>query len=117
MNFQHFIIFGRATKDAELFESKKKTQFAKFSVAVNEFNKKEKIENASFYDVVIFGNSTKAVLNSVKKGTQVLIEGKPEAEAYLSKENEPKAKISILAESWKVVKPSSGTVEEVVIAK
>jgi len=116
MNLQHLILFGRATKDAEIFESKKKTPFAKFSIAVNEYNKKDKIEDASYYDIVVFGNSTKAVLNSVKKGDHVLVEGKPEVEAYLSKENEPKARISVLAESWRVVKPtvsaSKDSVEE-----
>ncbi len=104
MNLQHFIVSGRATKDAEVFESKKKTKYARFSIAVNEYSKKDKAENATFYDVILFAKSEKTILDNIKKGDQVFVEGKPEAEAYLSKENAPKAKIVILADSWKLYK-------------
>ena len=104
MNIQHFIVVGRATKDSEVFESKKKTKYAKFSIAVNEYSKKDKEENASFYDVVVFANSAKTPLDNIKKGDKILVQGKPEAEAYLSKDNEPKAKITVVADTWKVLK-------------
>ena len=102
---QTLILLGHTTKDAESITTKKKTNFTKFSVAVNDFNAKTKEEKSTFYDVLVFGKGAETALEKVKKGDMVMVVGKPEAEAYVSKvTNEPKAQVTVMADSWKVIK-------------
>ncbi len=105
MTSHQIFVVGRATKDAEELSSKAKKKYAKFSVAVNEYLGKDKEEKSYFYDVLVFGKTSKNVAEKIKKGDLVVISGKPEAEAYISKkDNEPKSVITIMADSWKVLK-------------
>lgn len=104
MYMQQFLLLGRATKDPELLESKKKKKFAKFSLAVNEYKKEDQEETAVFYDVVVLNKTAKKLSELLKKGDLILLKGKPECEAYMSKENQPKAKITMLADEWQLIK-------------
>ncbi len=105
MNMQTLILLGHATKDAESISTKKKSNFTKFSIAVNEFNSKTKVEKSTFYDVLVFGKQADTAFDKVKKGDMVMVVGRPEADAYVSKvTNEPKAQITVTADSWKVLK-------------
>lgn len=105
MNMHTMIVLGHATKDAEKLTTKTKATFAKFSLAVNEFNSKTKTEKSTFYDVLVFGPQAETAIEKIKKGDLVTVMGKPEAEAYISKvNNEAKAQVTIAAESWKVLK-------------
>jgi len=102
---QTLILLGHTTKDAESIPTKKKTNFTKFCVAVNDFNPNTKEEKSVFYDVLVFGKQADAAFERVKKGDMVMVVGKPDADAYISKiTNEPKAQVTVLAESWKVLK-------------
>lgn len=103
MNMHTIVLLGRATKDVEAKESKDKKKYAKFSVAVNELVNKE--EKVTFYEVLVFGNSAEKATDMIKKGDTVMVMGKPEVEAYMSKKDkEPKASVTVLAESWKLLK-------------
>ncbi|CAG0939836.1 Single-stranded DNA-binding protein [Candidatus Brocadiaceae bacterium] len=105
MNMQTLILLGHSTKDAESIKTKKKTSFAKFSLAVNEYNSKTKEERSTFYDILVFGKQAEAALEKVKKGDMVMVVGKPETEAYISAiTNQPKAQITVTAENWRVLK-------------
>jgi single-strand DNA-binding protein len=105
VNIQHLFISGRATKDAELLESKNGNKFTKFSIAVNEFIKKTKEEKVYFYDVLVFSTGAELASDMVKKGDTVIVQGKPKVDSYISnKDNEAKSTVSIIAESWKVLK-------------
>ncbi len=98
-------VAGRATKDAELLKSKADKSFAKFSVAVNDFNSQTKESTPYYYDVLVFGKSAETVESKVKKGDMVVVQGKPQVEAYVSKKTkEAKATITIVADIWNVVK-------------
>lgn len=105
MNFQSLMLLGHATKDAESISTKKKSKFTKFSIAVNDFNVKTKEEKSNFYDVLIFGKQAETAFEKVKKGDLVLVMGKPDVDAYISKvTNEPKAQVTVSAETWRVLK-------------
>jgi single-strand DNA-binding protein len=103
MNLQHLLILGRSTKDAEVTESKDGKKYARFSVAVNEYLGKEKADKVTFYNVLIFNKSSEKA-DKIKKGDMVLVEGKPEADAYVSKDGTAKANIVVYADKWKLVK-------------
>jgi single-strand DNA-binding protein len=105
MNMHQIILLGRATKDAEEYETKKGKKFVKFTVAVNEYKGPEVEEETYFYDVLIFNKTSETALKNIKKGDTTMVMGKPEVDAYISKkDNEPKGTITVVAESWKVLK-------------
>jgi single-stranded DNA-binding protein len=105
MNAEHLFIVGRATKDSEELTSKANKQFTKLRVAVNDYNSVTKEESVHYYDVLIFGKTSPKAFEAIKKGDTVVVHGKPEAEAYIPKKGkEPKVSITVLAESWKVLK-------------
>lgn len=105
MNVHTIFLTGRSVKDAEILQTKAKKEFAKFSVAVNEYNATKKEEKTYYYEVLVFDKTAKKVVEHVKKGDIVVVMGKPEVEAYIStKEGGAKGSIYVIAESWKVLK-------------
>jgi len=100
---QQLLLLGRATKDAEVLESKQGKKYAKFGMAVNEYMGKEKGSTAYFYDVLIFNKSVPKA-DRIKKGDLIILNGKPNAEAYISKEGEAKAKMIVYAKTWNLIK-------------
>ena len=105
MNMQKLLLLGRATKDAELIEAKSGKPFVAFSLAVNRYLGKERGEETQFYDCVIFTKSdVEKAATTIKKGDLIALDGRPEAEAYLTKEGEPKATLRVVTDDWQVIK-------------
>lgn len=105
MDYQHITILGRAVADAQQFNDKNKKQYAAFSVAVNRYLGKEKGHVTTYYDCVLFdAKAAPKVLEKVKKGTLIALQGRPEADGYLTKQGEPKAQLKVLVSSWRVLK-------------
>ena len=81
---QRLTIIGHCGNDAEV-KDLGQNQVINFSVAVSEIyvNKStnEKVTNTTWYEIAKWGNNT-AVAQHLKKGTQVLVEGKPTARAW-----------------------------------
>ncbi len=105
MNMQKLLLLGRATKDAEIITSNAGKDFGVFSVAVNRYLGKEKGNEPTFYECVMFNASrTEKLVEQVKKGDLIIVEGRPEADAYLSKEGEAKSKLKVIVDDWQVLK-------------
>ncbi len=98
MNQQVLHVLGRATQDGQLLESKAGKEYSKFSIAVNEFRGEEKGESTTFIDVVGFNKQTKTATQKIKSGDIIWASGRPEAQAYMSKDGELKAKLSMQAQ-------------------
>jgi len=105
MTMQQMLVLGRATKDAEVLESKEGKKYARFSLAVNEMmgKGKKKEERSYFYNVLIF-NKTYDKVDVIKKGDLVMVDGRPDVDAYLSNDGEAKASIIVYANKWKLIK-------------
>jgi single-strand DNA-binding protein len=105
MTMQQMLVLGRATKDAEILESKEGKKYARFSLAVNQQvgKGKEKEEKSYFYNVLVF-NKTHERADLIKKGDLVMIDGRPDVDAYLSNEGEPRANMIVYANKWKLLK-------------
>ena len=100
MDLQQLLLVGRATKDAEVLESKEGKTYGKFSMAVNEYRGKDNEEGTSFYNILVF-NKTAPNIDKIQKGGMVMIQGRPSVDPYLSKEGEPKASLVVFADKWK----------------
>ena len=103
MNLQQLLLMGRATKDAEVLDSKEGKKYARFSLAVNEYLNKTKESKSYFYNILIF-NKTSVNAEKIKKGDLVMVDGRPEVDAYLSNEGEIKGNIVVVANKWKLLK-------------
>ena len=72
MDYQKIILTGNATRDSKRQESKKgDVEFTTFSVAVGDGKDK-----TTFFPVVAFGKLGEKVAVLIKKGQQVLVEGR-----------------------------------------
>ncbi len=99
---QQLLVLGRATKDAEVLESKEGKPYARFSLAVNEYLGKDKDERTTFYNVLIF-NKTSVNAEKITKGNLVMVDGRPEVDAYISNEGNAKANLVVVANRWRVI--------------
>ena len=70
-------LVGRLTRDAEVKSTQGGMQITKFAIAVNRRRKQgdEWIDEASFFDCVIFGRMGEAVSRYLVKGKQVAVDG------------------------------------------
>jgi|LAHR01.1.fsa_nt_gb single-stranded DNA-binding protein len=103
MNMQQLLVLGRATKPAEILESKEGKKYARFSLAVNDYSRTNEESKPCFYNVLIFNKSIEKV-EKIDKGDLVLVDGKPSVNAYLSNEGEAKANMVIYANRWRLLK-------------
>jgi single-stranded DNA-binding protein len=103
MSMQQLIVLGRAVKDGEVLASKEGKNYGKFSVAVNEYLGTKKEERTSFYNVLVF-NKTHDKTDKIKKGDYVMVEGRPETDAYINNDGEAKANLVVFANRWKLLK-------------
>lgn len=97
MNQHTLVLMGRATRDAEVLESKSGKEYAKFGFAVNEYRGPEREEATYFYEIVSFSKQPRALARKVQRGDILLVAGKPEINTYQSKGGETKVSVSVLA--------------------
>jgi single stranded DNA-binding protein len=105
MDMQKLILLGRATKDAEKIASKSGKGFAKFGMAVNRYLGTDKGSEVTFYECLVFGDKhAEKAAESIKKGDLLTLDGRPQAEPYLSKDGEAKAALTVVVNSWSLLK-------------
>ncbi|KXK08724.1 MAG: single-stranded DNA-binding protein [Candidatus Dojkabacteria bacterium] len=105
MNLQQLFLLGRSTRDAEVLESKEGKSYAKFSLAVNEFRQTgaERETYTQYYNVLVFGKRSGRA-EAIKKGDLVMVDGRPDVDAYLSNDGEPKASLIVFADRFRIMK-------------
>ncbi len=71
------VLVGRLTRDAELRYTNNGNAVANFSLAVNSRRRRDDqwVDEAHFFDAVMFGKSAEAVSQYLTKGKQIGIEG------------------------------------------
>jgi single-strand DNA-binding protein len=96
-------IIGNLTRDPELRAIPSGTQVATFSVATNRvWRDKEgaKKEDFQFNNVVVFGRTAETAAQYLKKGSQVLIEGRMQTRSWDDKTSgEKKYRTEIIADT------------------
>lgn len=89
---------GRLTRDAELKYTNSGLAICAFSVAVNRRRKQgdEWIEEASFFDVTLFGRRGEAVQRYLTKGTQIAVQGELKQDRW-EQDGNRRSKVQIIA--------------------
>lgn len=92
------VIVGRLTRDAELKYTTGGTAVSKLGIAVNKRVKKgdEWTEQASFFDVTLWGKMAEGLYQYLVKGKQIAIEGELEQERW-EKDGQAHSKVTITA--------------------
>lgn len=94
-------IIGNLTRDPELKALPSGQNVASFSVATNRTWKDkdgQKQEDVEYHNIVVFGKTAENVARYMKKGSQILIEGRIQTRSW-EKDGEKKYRTEIVAES------------------
>lgn len=95
---------GRLTREAELSYTNTGYALLKFSIAVNRRKKQNDqwVDEANFFDVVVWGKRGEALDQYMVKGQQVMIEGELKQERW-EKDGMKRSKVTIEATNIQLV--------------
>ena len=94
------VLTGRLCKDSESQRTSGGTSFCKISLAVNRRRKsgEQWVDEASFFDIVIWGNMAESLSPYLVKGKQVAVQGELRQNRW-EKDGKTNSKIEITASS------------------
>jgi single-strand DNA-binding protein len=94
-------VIGNLTRDVELRALPSGIQVAQLSVATNRVWKDKngaKQEAADYHNVVVFGKQAETVAKYMRKGSQVMVEGRMQTRSWDGKDGEKKYRTEIVAD-------------------
>jgi single-strand DNA-binding protein len=99
MNYNRITLVGRLVADPVLLTRSADSVVARFSLAVNRFKRQgeEFEELADFFDCVTFNKNAEYVLNRLRKGLPVLVEGSLQTRTYQTKNGETRKAYEVVA--------------------
>lgn len=109
--FNKVIMVGNLTRDVELKYLPSGSAVAKIGLASNRKYKKqdgEMAEDTCFVDVSLFGRTAEVANQYLKKGSQVLIEGRLNYETWSDASGQKRSKHTITAESMQMLGSKQG---------
>ena len=107
------IVIGNLTRDPELRYTPKGTAVAKIGLAVNRVwtnEAGEKKEEVTFVDIDMFGRTAENVAQYMRKGRQLLVEGRLRLDQWDDKQTgQKRSKLGVVAETVQFLgSPSTG---------
>lgn len=106
-SFNKVIIAGNLTRDPELRYTPKGTAVAKLGLAVNRTWKSEsgeQREEVTFIDVDAFGRQAEVLAQYMKKGRELLVEGRLKLDTWEDKNTkQKKSKLGVVLESFSFI--------------
>lgn len=106
----HVILIGRLTRDGELKYTSGGMAVCKFSIAVNRKKKSgdQWVDEASFFDVVLWGKSGESINQYLTKGKQAAVEGELHQNRWQTSEGVNQSKIEVNANNVQLLGDKSG---------
>ena len=94
----HVILIGRLTRDAEMKYTSGGMAVCKFAIAVNKRRKQGEqwVDEANFFDIVLWGRSGENLNQYLVKGKQVAVEGELHQNRW-EQDGQARSKIEIMA--------------------
>ena len=102
MNLNKAFVLGNITRDPELKALPSGSNVCSFSVATNRRwtdKSGEKKEEVEFHNIVTFGRTAETVHQYMRKGSQILIEGRIQTRSWDGKDGKKQYRTEIVAES------------------
>jgi single-strand DNA-binding protein len=105
----HVILIGRLTRDAELKYTSGGMAVCKFAIAVNKRRKQGEqwVEEANFFDIVLWGKTGEALNQYLVKGKQVAVEGELHQNRW-EQDGQSRSKIEINANNVQLLGGNGG---------
>jgi single-strand DNA-binding protein len=113
VTFNRVILAGNLVRDPEIRYLPSGTSVTSFGIAVNERIKKGDVweEQASFFDVTVFGKMGENCAEYLSKGRPVLVEGKLRQRRW-EQEGVKKSKIEVIADNVQFLGSKGGGASE-----
>jgi single-strand DNA-binding protein len=107
-SFNKVILLGNLTRDPELRYTPQGSAVCEFALALNYVytNKQtgQKVEEVSFIDIVAWGKTGEICAEYLKKGRQVMIEGRLKQDTWEDKNTKQKqSKLKVVLESFSFI--------------
>ena len=102
MNLNKVFVAGNLTKNPELKMLPSGTPVCSFSIATNEFYKDKSGQNqqkTEYHNIVAFGKQAENINQYMRKGSQILIEGKLQTRSWDDKDGKKQYRTEILVTS------------------
>ncbi len=109
VDLNHVIIIGRLTRDAEFKYITNGQAVCKFSVAVNRRKKSgdQWVDEANFFDVVLWGRQAESLNQYLQKGKQIAVEGELRQDRW-EQDGQNRSKVEIVANNIQLLGGNSG---------
>lgn len=110
--FNKVIIVGNLTRDVELKYLPSGSALATIGLASNRRYKKQdgtQADEVCFVDVKLFGRTAEVANQYLKKGSQILIEGRLTLESWTDQSGQKRSKHTITAESMQMLGKAQGS--------
>ncbi|GHU81126.1 hypothetical protein FACS189468_3000 [Spirochaetia bacterium] len=108
-DLNHVVLIGRLTRDAELKYTANGQAVCKFSVAVNRRRKNgdQWVDEASFFDIVLWGRQGESLNQYLVKGKMVGIEGELRQDRW-EQDGQTRSKVEIVANNLQLLGGNPG---------
>jgi single-strand DNA-binding protein len=108
-DINHVVLVGRLTRNAELKYTNNGSAVSKFSIAINQRRKKDDqwVDEAHFFDIVLWGKTAESLNQYLVKGKQVGIEGQLRQNRW-EQEGQARSKVEIFATNVMLLGGGSG---------
>ncbi|HOC30319.1 MAG TPA: single-stranded DNA-binding protein [Treponemataceae bacterium] len=105
----HVILIGRLTRDAELKYTSGGMAVCKFAIAVNKRRKQgdQWVEEANFFDIVLWGRAGETLNQYLVKGKQIAVEGELHQNRW-EQDGQTRTKIEIYANNVQLLGGGAG---------
>lgn len=112
-DINHVTLIGRLTRDAELKYASNGFAIASFAIAVNRRRKNgdQWVEEASFFDINLFGKSAEALKQYLVKGKQVAIGGELRQDRW-EQDGQPRSKVVVIANNVQLIGGHSNNTQQ-----
>lgn len=100
---QQIIVMARAEKNGRVLKGKEGQLYGRLYLVLTEYNRDTDEDIVSRFRIHIDG-ATAGDIVKVREGDFVMVEGRPETDAYLDSNGEAKADLVIFANRWKILK-------------
>lgn len=109
LDINHVVLIGRLTRDAELKYTSGGTAVCKFGLAVNRRRKQgdQWVDEASFFDIVLWGKAGEALIQYLIKGKQVAVDGELRQERW-EHEGQNRSKVEVVANNVQLLGGGQG---------
>lgn len=108
-DLNHVVLIGRLTQDAELKYTQNGYAISTFSIAVNRSRKNgdQWVEEASFFEISLYGKSAENLKPYLVKGKQVAIDGELRQDRWES-DGQKRSKVVVVANNIQLVGGNNG---------